>query len=302
MNLEKYSNILEKDITKIVIEVLGKILKKVNTKLFVKYENFFKTYYWRDYVKKPTSVYFLKWIEKNGRGRYQSGYKYNIPSLTNSPKLEHVNKPVICRSGFHCSDDNDIMIWNGINSILYVVEAYGDFDFDENLNKISFSDIKVIEEVGYMFDNELIIKKPISYKIENIEEYVTNNSTNVERMSKLDVRDNSNILKHITVDMLIDEFEKSTIINCNLDMLIRNVLSLNVRPNCEKIINYILLNESKFSISLNNKMVINSLKKTQKKMEEKENTQIDKTAAKKAPTVKIDKYTGKPKKARTKKK
>lgn len=292
MNLDRFSKILDKDVTKKGVELLGKYIRKVNTKLYFKYENFFRSYYWKGYTKQPNSVYFLKWFTVEGNGPYQQ-YKYDMPTITKIPETSHETKAKLCECGFHCSDSYSIDRWRGRgNNKLYVVEMFGNFDIESDTSKIAFTDLRVIQEFNETTTKYYELSEIIKYGEENL-----NIITKVSIKATPFMRHNGN---KITPEDIISEFEKiDGVIVCNFNEIINNLYKVQSPDMINtSLIQYFLNNFKKFNKSFSNTLAHERLIHIRDaQIIKKEKIEKLKTKLKyKLIIPRIDKYTGKPQK------
>ena len=100
---------------------------------------------------KPTGVYMLKWLDKQGRGTGGPGYyQYDLPkdgkprkwhSITNKKRIQ------VCWNGFHCTTRRKYRNFECFGPRLFIVEVAGSYDCHSDGNKVAFKHIRIVQEL-----------------------------------------------------------------------------------------------------------------------------------------------------------
>lgn len=295
MKLNKYVNLDNPTQHKIVI-YLHKAIRLISNNLADKFESMFRP----DFVNsRKDGVLMFKWLKHDLNGPYRK-YPYKVPTLANKFEITTHSEEIaqICNKGFHCTDLSGISRWESYSSDLYLVEVFGDFDAGFDVDKITFTNIRILEKVR---------GDASEYPAESIENYCKNNLPLIRKLSSgLSSLITDEEKKLITVDFIVDEISKLItnnqvyLINTYIIMktLRKHYLGVNdILAIGDMLLNRgVLENHSYSSIFVEYINLVNAMTLAREKAEKKAN----KVPKKNSP--RIDKYTGKPKVKRKPKK
>ena len=197
MKLNKYVNLNNPIQHKIVI-YLHRAIRLISNDLADNFESMFRP----DFVNsRKDGVLMFKWLKHDLNGPYRK-YPYRVPTLANKFEITTHSEEIaqICNKGFHCTDLSGINTWWSRSSDLYLVEVFGDFDARFDLDKITFTNIRILEKVR---------GDASKYPTESIENYCKNNLPLIRKLSLgLFSLITDEEKKLITVDYIVDEISK----------------------------------------------------------------------------------------------